>query len=224
MIITIHNKASKYPIGHGYDKRRNNRKEYGIVLHTTNGHVGSTYESEVEYLYNSPDVTSHYILSKGGIITSLLPVEFRAWHAGNVNDYRYNNNNSIGIEMHYTPGESKNLPLMMDSAYELCKLLKSQYHILDLKMHRTLAPKRKIDPSNLTDEEFKVFRNRVMSFIMRLKKGTVIYTDEALISKATHINTPTIKEGVIQVDTPYDVTRLESSYWMTNGYGFVSVV
>ena len=238
MIIQIQNKASKYPLstyknGYGYFYRARSKREYGIVIHSTNGNKNSSYENEVEYLFNSPRVTAHYIISKAGIVTNLLPIEYAAWHSGYVNDKQYDNNNSIGIELHYTPGEYKNLPKMMQSCYEICKLLRSQYPVADIRAHRDIAIfekgplkgklGRKIDPSNLNDEEFKIFRNRVMSNVRIVKKNTQIYTDEALTNPATHINTDSIVSGKLVADTLFDITRLNHSYWLTNGYGFIGV-
>lgn len=239
MIIKIENKASRYPLskfkhGYGYFYRARSFNTLGIVLHTTNGNKNSTYQNELNYLLKAPKVSAHFLIGKEGQVTQLLGLEYAAWHAGYVNDRQYDNNNSIGIELHYTPGENKNLPKMMQATLELCKYLRSTQNIIGMKRHREIAIYsegplkgqigRKSDPSNLTDEEFEVFRNRVFSDIRVVKKGTVIYTDTGLTHRAAHIQTDTIRFGVLLEDIELDVSRLTSKVgWLTNGYGFIQL-
>lgn len=136
-------------------------------MHSTNGAKGSAYTSEVLFLYNSVDVSSHYIISKAGDITQFFDdiTKYRAWHTGAVRDPIYNNNNSIGIECHFTPGETPYLPEMQQALTDLVLSLRKQYVIVDIETHRNVAiPKgRKVDPSHMPDSEFYVWKERVMS-------------------------------------------------------------
>lgn len=224
MIIQMKDKTSEYKLGWGYFVRARAFRTYGIVIHTTNGNRGSTYDNEVDYLYRAKRATAHFIVSKTGIITQLLDLKYAAWHAGEVNDRQYGNNDSIGIEWHYAIGESKDTPMMFQATLELCKKLRSELPIVGLKKHREIAiPKgRKSDPSNMTDEQFEVWRNRVMSDMRLLKKGAIIYTDKALQNRASHITTSLIKSGEVKENTQFDISPLNKDvYWLTNGYGFI---
>lgn len=147
---------------HGWSERINPFPRYGIVIHTTNGRKGSAFVSEFNYLLHTPKVSAHFLISREGQIWQLLPVEYCAWHAGAVNDEQYSNNNSIGIEMHYSPGEIRNWA-QIRALSELCRYLYHTYPIADVKMHREVCrPKyRKIDPSNMTNIEFTVWRNEL---------------------------------------------------------------
>ena len=232
MIIQMRNKAEKYPLskyrkGYGYFIRARAFRTYGIVIHTTNGNRGSSYENEIDFLYRAPKVTAHFIVSKDGRITQLLDIKYAAWHAGEVNDRQYGNNDSIGIEWHYAIGENKITPLMYQSTLELCKKLRIELPIAGIKKHREIAINpdgtlgRKQDPSNMTDEEFEVWRNRVMSDVRLVKRGTIIYTDTVLKNKAVHINTTNIHKGIVLQDILLDVTPLGKHTWLTNGFGFI---
>lgn len=90
--------------------------------------------------------------------------KYRAWHAGSVRDPIYNNNNSIGIECHYTPGENTYLPDMQSALTELVISLQNQFSIVTIETHRNVAiPKgRKVDPSHISDVEFYLWKERIM--------------------------------------------------------------
>ena len=86
--------------------------------------------------------------------------------AGAVFDSRFNNNNSIGIECHYTPkdgGEGAWTSAMHEALTELVKMLIKKHNITSpdmIETHRRVAvPKgRKIDPSGFSDVDFYVWR------------------------------------------------------------------
>jgi N-acetylmuramoyl-L-alanine amidase/Mannosyl-glycoprotein endo-beta-N-acetylglucosaminidase len=150
-------KNEKYPVNHGYDLRSPVPLSYAIVVHSTNGRLHSTYPAEEAYLYKSPLVSAHYLIGKAGQITQFLDVtKYRAWHTGGVKSTKYNNNNTIGIECHYTPGENNDLPDMILALTNLVTLLKSHYPISEIVTHREIAVPlgRKIDPSFWSDSEF----------------------------------------------------------------------
>src|SRR5688500_12378187 len=107
---------SRKGIGNGFDYRTSGVKPITVIVHTTNGNKGTLFSSEAKYIYNSPNVGAHYLVGKQGQVVRFLdPMIHRAWHAGAVNDSRFNNNNSIGIEVHYTPGEGSWTHAMYDA-------------------------------------------------------------------------------------------------------------
>lgn len=163
--IQVRNKAQLKGIGSGYDNRTRGVKPISIIIHSTNGRKGTAYISELNYILGSDVIAAHYLVGKQGQITQILDPKYRAWHAGAVNDSRFNNNNSIGIECHYTPGEGI-WPIAMHEALTfLVKKLISDYTIQLVDTHRKLAiPKgRKIDPSGFEDAEFYVWRARLFA-------------------------------------------------------------
>ena len=98
-------------------------------------------------------VSSHYLISQNGKITTLVPDLYIAWHAGKSNWENYDslNKNSIGIEI-TNPGHSfgyKEFPkLQIFSLIKLTKLLISEYNISKKNIlgHSDIAPERKKDP------------------------------------------------------------------------------
>ena len=181
---------STHPVGTGWD-RRTIAMPKSIVIHTTNGAKGSDYSSELRYIYDSPNIGAHYLVGKTGKVTRLLHPKYRAWHAGAVNDARFNNNNSIGIECHYTPrnGGEGVWPIAMRLALTtLVQELLAEYpHITkdQIETHRRVAtpPGRKIDPSGLTDVEFYTWRDSLQYHnIVRMTRYRVV-------SRAVNIRT-----------------------------------
>lgn len=149
-----------------------------IIIHTTNGRYNSSYGSEAGYLYSAFNVSAHYLVGKAGQITQFLnPRIHRAWHAGVVSSQRWNNNNSIGIECHYTPGEGPWPIFMKQALTELVKYLIGEFHItlaVNIDTHRKVAIPigRKIDPSGFPDNEFYTWRESL--FIPPMTKYRVI--------------------------------------------------
>ena len=82
----------------------------------------------------------------------LDPTRFTAWHSGNVSNAKYSNAQSIGVEVHYTPGEG----LWTGEMWQALTFLANMYPNLELVTHRGIAvPRgRKIDPSGISDAEF----------------------------------------------------------------------
>jgi len=153
-------------IGNGFDRRTNNIKPASIVVHTTNGRKNSNFLKEAAYIYGSNNISSHYLIGKDGSIIQFLSPAYRAWHAGAVNDSRFNNNNSIGIECHYTPGEGAWTTAMHHALTELVNSLDITYNIkspelIETHRHVAIPVGRKIDPSGFPDAEFYVWRNRL---------------------------------------------------------------
>ena len=160
---TSYNKAIKYAPGHGYEARGG--LPSSILIHSTNNKRATAFEGECDFLYRSPDVSAHYLVSKGGAVVQFLdPYRWAAWHAGRAL-VPYLNKYSIGIELHISVGE-KPTPAQLAAAAALCRALRSQYGILPerIDMHRAVAlPKgRKSDPEGWDDLAFYAWRSTLL--------------------------------------------------------------
>lgn len=204
-------------INQGYSKRPQTSK-YVIVIHSTNGKANSSYASERSFLYASNDVSAHFLISKDGIITQFLPIHpYAAWHAGAVTQQIYTNDNTIGIECHYTPGESKDMPQMYDALSRLVRYLQQEYNIPDIVMHRSIAYPlgRKVDPSFWNDSEFAAWKqslDRDMNNNRMPLLNAESVSLESLVartrSKAVHLDTKTINYLVSGYSTMGVLTNL----------------
>jgi hypothetical protein len=176
---------------------------------------------------NSAKVSAHYLVSKEGTIKHMLEDRYTAWHAGVVNDVRFSNNNSIGIEVHYTPEESRNIPLAIEALTNIVRSYKVSNPNLLVAMHRTVAvPKgRKIDPSFFSDRDFSIWRDIALETLIqkRIPQGTQIYTAPSTTSpKADHISNSYATHGVFDKSAFVLCKRQDWSwYWLADGVGFV---
>lgn len=151
--------------GQGYGLRGAQPQPTRIIVHTTNGNKGTTFEGEASYLQASKIVGAHYLIGKSGQIARLLVPQFHvAWHAGTCKA-GWSNAQTIGIECHFTPGDAPTWPpAMLDSLTLLVLELTQVYTIGDLRTevetHRAVAlpAGRKIDPSGLDDLTFHLWR------------------------------------------------------------------
>lgn len=100
----LFDKTIRWPVNHGYDLR-SSQKIRAILVHSTNGVYGSTFENEARFLRDTPKVSAHFLISKTGRIVCIVPPSFRAWHAGEVSPPAFSNDTSIGIETHFTAHE-----------------------------------------------------------------------------------------------------------------------
>lgn len=188
MDITVLDKTMR-GVNNGWDYREYTYPQT-IVIHTTNGRYNSSYASEAGFLYASYNVSAHYLVGKKGQITRFLdPRIHRAWHAGVVVSQRWNNNNSIGIECHYTPGEGAWPVVMKQALTDLVRQLMIAYNIkviTNIDTHRKIAIPigRKIDPSGFNDTEFYAWRNtlgmrkyRVMNPQVNVRQSPCILPD-----------------------------------------------
>jgi hypothetical protein len=213
-------------IGWGWDRRVKSPQEYTIVIHTTNGRQGSSFQAELSFLLTSPDVSAHYLVGKDGRIVETLPVALRAWHAGRASKPEYSNNYTIGIEQHYTPNEP-NIPILKTTTYDLARHLMIAHRIKDVVMHRTIAVPvgRKIDPSNFTDSEFEAWREITFSPLLRklITRGATVWTSPDFNHPvAAHITNERINQGIVRHSYIEDVKRVAIDwYWITSGIGFV---
>lgn len=147
--------------GRGYSVRPKGARIQSIVIHTTNGAVGSSFFAESEFLRDTPKVSAHRLVSKAGEIVTILPDELMAWHAG-ICVTGFANSISLGVEMHYTPGEQVTLA-QLNACGRLVRgwMRKYQIPLSRVEAHRTIALPhgRKIDPSNMaTDALFTAWK------------------------------------------------------------------
>jgi len=144
-----------------------------IIIHTTNGQKGSTFNAEARYIQYSRAISSHYLIGKDGRIVQFLdPRYWIAYHAGCVKASAWTNLYSIGIEMHNTPLEGHIPAAMITSLDWLVRELMRDYSIVSTNVdtHRNVAvycpnhplagkKGRKIDPSIWPDNEFYAWRD-----------------------------------------------------------------
>ena len=219
-------KNQLYKVGHGYNKRPKNRT-LSIIVHSTNGKKGSSFESEYLYLLNSKLVSAHYLIGKDGRIEQMLTDEYTAWHVGTVYDQKWSNSNSIGIEVHYTPGENKYIPQAIAALTDVVKSYLKSNSLLEVEMHRRVAaPKgRKIDPSFFSDSDFDIWRDITLKTIkpFEIAKGTHVYTaPDSNAPKAHHITNEYIEQGIIKENVIVDAKRENVHWlWLSDGVGFV---
>lgn len=156
--IVSYDKRKSCELKQGYDIRPNEPWK-SIIIHTTNGKIGTSFESEAGYLQRSKDVGAHFLVSKDNRIATIVPLTHQAYHAGIVLNNMYGNKYSIGIEVHYTPGEGEWTPYMYNALTWLVKTLPG----VPIKTHRGVAfPSwRKKDPSGMTDTFFTFWSNNI---------------------------------------------------------------
>lgn len=134
-----------------------------IVVHTTNGEPKSAFQSEARYLQMSKGVGAHYLVGKQAQIEQILDLKWGAWHAGKVRDSKYNNSNSIGIEVHFTPEERTWTAEQQYALTWLVQELLKKYPAAEIVTHRYVAipAGRKIDPSGFSDQAFYKWRSNI---------------------------------------------------------------
>jgi N-acetylmuramoyl-L-alanine amidase-like protein len=146
-----------------------------IIDHTTNGKIGTSLHQEANYILNSREISSHYLIGKQGqIIEFLDPVKYIAYHAGCVRSIAFSNLFSIGVEMHNTPLEGDCTTLQLLALDWLVRDLIQRFSIKKeyIETHRAVAiyckghplagkSGRKIDPSGFPDDKFYAWRDRL---------------------------------------------------------------
>ena len=134
-----------------YDNRAKKSKIKFVIIHYT---AMYSLKETIKHLCSSKSkVSSHFLVSKKGLIYKLIDEKNRAWHAGSSywNKIRDLNSYSIGIELensgHYLKFEKYN-SMQIKSLIKLLKYIKFQYNIKKINIlgHSDIAPMRKIDP------------------------------------------------------------------------------
>ena len=164
-----------------YSHRNKNKIVKYIVIHYTGMKtLKLAYQKLSEKTSN---VSSHYLISRDGIIINLLCPKFKAWHAGkskwknylNINDY------SIGIELEnrgHDFGYSNYSNNQYKSLKRLINFLRINFYISEKNIifHSDIAPNRKQDPG----EKFFIKRIGINRF--GRKKMKVNYNLNELLS------------------------------------------
>lgn len=161
-----YNKAARYPIGHGYDRRPKGLVPSSVLGHTTNNRNKTTFASEAKFLFESPGVSAHYLIGKtaqDGVV-QFLDDSLRAWHAGPAT-IPYLNSKSIGIEMHVSLGE-RPTAYQIDALTQLVAGLMYKHKITAnfIETHRAAAvpPGRKSDPEGFDQIAFNAWKRRLV--------------------------------------------------------------
>ena len=154
-----------------YSFRKKNKTVKYIVLHYTG--MKNFKLAFKKLMDKSSMVSTHYLISRKGIIYNLLCPKFKAWHAGqskwknntNINEY------SIGIELEnkgHEFGYSNYSKKQYESLKKLVFFLKKNFNILDkdIVFHSDIAPNRKNDPG----EKFYINRIGINRFNYRKLK------------------------------------------------------
>jgi len=196
-----YNKAQRYPPdgSHGYgpvvaggSARRPAPAIRSIVIHTTNGKRGSSLADEASFLYNSMDVSAHYLVGKQGRLIQFLDPEWIAWHTGKVNDPDCGNGYAIGIENHLTKSEQWTAE-QRAALTELVRLLLLTYPtITKIVTHRSIAipAGRKSDPAAWDDSSFHTWSTTLLA---RQVARPVPYTpNSALLAAPPQVDVPRI--------------------------------
>jgi N-acetyl-anhydromuramyl-L-alanine amidase AmpD len=166
--ISSYNKQQHYPINHGYDRR--DGTPVSLVIHSTSSSKKNTrFEAEANYLYQSNDVSAHYLIGKSGqIVQFLAPLMWSAWHAGAALPH-WQNERSIGIELHHSVDDPPYPKAQLDALTWLAKDIMARYHLAanDVETHGQIALPgpydRKHDPHNWPHDDFLVWRATLTS-------------------------------------------------------------
>jgi len=156
-----------------YDNRAKKSKIKFVIIHYT---AMYSLKETIKHLCSSKSkVSSHFLVSKKGLIYKLIDEKNRAWHAGSSywNKIRDLNSYSIGIELensgHYLKFEKYN-SMQIKSLIKLLKYIKFQYNIKKINIlgHSDIAPMRKIDPG----EKFpwNILEKNKLVYLPKLKK------------------------------------------------------
>ncbi len=190
---TTYDKAAHYPVGHGYSTRPS--APTSIVVHSTsNSKPGTSFDSEADYLYASPDVSADYLVGKDGAIVRFLDSrKYAAWHAGGrqpdgtwTAQPAFANTKSIGIELHHSTPDPPYPAAQLDALSWLLKQLVPQFRIAVpmIETHGQIALPgpyiRKHDPDDWPHAPFIAWRNALFSAGLYYARGIAIHEGPAL--------------------------------------------
>ena len=130
-----------------HGERRDGAGATMLILHYTG--MASAQAAIARLCDPEAEVSAHYLIDEGGVITALVPEDRRAWHAGlsSWRSVRDINSASIGIEI-ANPGDAAFPEPQMDAVAWLCRDVLGRHaiprrHVLG---HSDIAPGRKSDP------------------------------------------------------------------------------
>ena len=170
-----------------YSFRKKNKIVKYIVIHYTGmKNLKLAYQKLSD---KSSNVSTHYLISRNGIILNILCPKFKAWHAGkskwksntDINEY------SIGIELEnkgHEYGYSDYTKKQYTSLKILILFLKKNFYILDkdIIFHSDIAPNRKKDPG----ERFVMNSIGINRFYNQKKVKKKYSVDEMLLLYGFH--------------------------------------
>ena len=139
-----------------------------LVIHAT---VEPTTEGTMDiFLTPSRKVSAHFVVGRDGRVVQMVPVEKRAWHAGNsqFDGASAVNNFSVGIEMVNLNNGKDPYPVeQMEAVAGIVRLLRSRYGIPDKRIvsHAQIAlpAGRKNDPVGFDFEKLKEMARQTSS-------------------------------------------------------------
>lgn len=199
-IDTSYRKDRKYTPGHGYGRKlgsgwiatRSGAVE-SVIIHATHGRVGSLSTSEAAFLRDSPNVSAHYLIGRDGLLFVILPETYLAWHSGDCEPNAFENNTSIGIELHAATTEEIT-PAQKSTLATLLREINTRHRVPStlMRSHRSVAVPagRKSDPATWNDADLNawiattlnspapspLFRGPVLTFVpdvQRLRQSIV---------------------------------------------------
>ena len=145
-------------------RKKNKIVKYVIIHYTGMKNINLAYK---KLSNNHSNVSTHYLISRNGIIFNLLCPKFKAWHAGkskwkndiNINEY------SLGIELEnkgHRYGYTNFTYKQYTSLKKIIFFLKHNFYILDKNIlyHSDISPNRKEDPG----EKFLIDRVGINRF------------------------------------------------------------
>ena len=153
---------------------RNNSKIKLIVIHYT---ALKNSTDAISFLCNKKNkVSSHYLISKDGLIYKLVDDSFRAWHAGHSfwQGYTDINSISIGIELDYSPYvKNKKFSYKMISTLKQLLIILQKKYIVDknnILAHSDVAPFRKKDPGKYFPWKL-LYSSKILFNFKKIKKS-----------------------------------------------------
>lgn len=148
----------------GHDKILEKRHIDTVVVHSIYDALGmNPYDVDsVMYELAIYDVSSHYLISRNGVIYRLVRDNDLAWHAGRSQlfDGRTSVNKfSIGIELLHHEKEEVN-ELQYQSLVDLIKYLQLEHQIKHITGHTNISLTKKTDPWNFNWMKFNQMFNK----------------------------------------------------------------
>lgn len=172
---STYNKPARYPLYHGYAARPS--APTSVVGHSTNNSKTTSFESEANFLYSSPDVSADYLIGKDGRIVRFLDSRrYQAWHAGGQQangtwtaQPEYANPKSIGIELHKSLPDPFYPKIQLDAFAWLLLQIAAEFHIAPnmIDTHGQIAIAgpyiRKTDPDDWPHADFIQWRDALFA-------------------------------------------------------------
>lgn len=196
-----------------------------LVLHTGEG----TRQSDIATLMlpnGAKSVSAHYYVCRDATIYQLVDPSLVAWHAGASHYAGLTNWNafSLGIETEHRKGQDWPV-VQWDAIRELCAYLVERYTIrLDRRTaHRWIAPTRKYDPTDVTNERLALFFSAFGHETVTPWRNYRVVVDVARVRAQPTTTAPIArkaKKGSTFLGTPVKGDAVGSSrIWLANQFG-----